>query len=123
MARIPTREEREKCWKARDEYFKCCDTNGIWLDGISPSDKEIVEWDVTLKLSTPKGLSKEEKQRLFACQQLKLVFTKSCLSSWQQHFETERMKLKQKEFLIDKMKKEEMERNKSDDFWKRVRKD
>ncbi|KAK4154318.1 cytochrome c oxidase assembly factor 6 [Chaetomidium leptoderma] len=34
----PTREERKKCWEARDTYFACLDANGI-VDALKDDSK------------------------------------------------------------------------------------
>lgn len=39
LSKPPTREERQRCWTARDAYWDCLDKNGLWLHGLRPREK------------------------------------------------------------------------------------
>lgn len=117
---LPTKEERDRCWAARDAYFGCCDRSGIWIEGLSPGPNEVL---AILPTDPPLALSSEHPKdsALFACGVFKKAFGEACLKSWTEHFTTERVQQKQKEFLVEKMRREDRERNQSDSFWDRVR--
>ncbi|KAJ3190612.1 hypothetical protein HK101_008538 [Irineochytrium annulatum] len=124
----PTKEQRQRCWKARDEYFQCLDAKGMWLYGLKPaSHDEIVNIDLTrppIRLDTDKTLTKDEKAVLFSCKAQHAMFYKECLFSWYQHFSLLRVKDLQKEYLVkyaeDKVKAQTGDGAK--EFWDRVAK-
>jgi hypothetical protein len=101
----------------------------MWLDGISPSsERDILELGGGAPTGTGGGSLLADVQSLqqkvkpsVECQAFRLLWQAECLPSWQQHFLTERIKEKQKKYLIEKIKKEEESRNQSDDFWERVK--
>uniref|UniRef100_A0A336MZ79 CSON008895 protein n=1 Tax=Culicoides sonorensis TaxID=179676 RepID=A0A336MZ79_CULSO len=63
---FPDKESREKCWGARDEYWKC-------LDKYNP--------DFNPQSNQP-GPSD--------CKKLRALFEKSCLNQWVKHFDRKR---------------------------------
>ncbi|KAE8752182.1 hypothetical protein FOCC_FOCC000975 [Frankliniella occidentalis] len=65
---VPDKERRQKCWDARDAYWKCLD------DG-----------------------SGERDQREDACKQLKQLLSDSCPPVWVKHFDRRYDYLKYKE--------------------------
>ncbi len=54
----PTREERKRCWEARDGYFACLDTNNI-VDAL-----------------------KDEKKAAKACGPQSAQFERDCATQW-----------------------------------------
>ncbi|SAM07322.1 hypothetical protein [Absidia glauca] len=56
----PTREERKKCWKLRDEYFAC-------LDQLTILDPAIVE---------------KQPERAASCLDKKKHYEDACMASW-----------------------------------------
>ncbi|KAJ3367662.1 hypothetical protein HDU91_001229 [Kappamyces sp. JEL0680] len=95
----PTKRERDVCWNATKAYFECLDSNGMWLDGVIPqTEQEILELG-----GTPSTASGGENMAAF-------------------HFTTERIKQKQKSYLVEKIQREEEARANSDDrFWEKVK--
>lgn len=73
----PTREEREKCYEARDFYFKCLDVN----DSDKSSNNSI-------------------------CAVLNRKFNENCLKSWVEHFENEREKEIQRKQTVKRLEKQ-----------------
>ncbi|KAJ7651277.1 cytochrome oxidase c subunit VIb-domain-containing protein, partial [Roridomyces roridus] len=61
---LPTRQERQKCWEARDAYFACLDGVGVVMAGTEGK----------------------------ACSAGNLVYHKTCAQSWITYF-NERRKL------------------------------
>ena len=121
----PTKEQRDNCWAARDAYFNCLDINGMWLDGVKPASmEEILSLEVASTSSVFDRINSKATAAGKECALLRQAWESKCLSSWQQHFLTERIKEKQKRYLQEKMVREEMERNKeASDFWDRVKKE
>jgi cytochrome c oxidase assembly factor 6 len=80
------KEERNKCWTARDAYFDCLKEKGLWLHGLNLTEhKDIVNIDpsrLPVKLETDKSLTKEEKNSLFTCRKVYEMFATSCPPSW-----------------------------------------
>jgi hypothetical protein len=118
----PSKTSRETCWKARDEYFKCLDDNGLWLEGLQPkTHSEIVE----IQPSHPptktyeKASFTERRSMLYTCHLFKELYQKECLKSWVTHFETTRIQEKQTEYLMKKLQEDQQKAN-GDDFWNRV---
>ncbi|TPX69354.1 hypothetical protein SpCBS45565_g02499 [Spizellomyces sp. 'palustris'] len=121
----PSRSARSKCWTARDAYFACLDSHNLWLQGLGPrTHEEIIAVDpqqLVVSSETDKSLTKEERQRLFACRVMKEMFDRECLPSWVNHFGLLRVKDLQTEYLKKKVDKDERERETSDDaFWEKV---
>ena len=56
----PTRQQRQQCWKVRDEYFAC-------LDRLSIIDPTVVEKD---------------PQKAKECLDCKKLYEDTCLASW-----------------------------------------
>lgn len=122
----PTKAERQKCWTARDAYFKCLDDHDMWLDGLKPSSlDEILSLDVdnSTGKSIITSLDSKNLKPSKECHILRQIWENDCLSSWKHHFITERIKEKQKTYLVKKMEKEESDRiqGNDSDFWDRVR--
>ncbi|XP_022901509.1 cytochrome c oxidase assembly factor 6 homolog [Onthophagus taurus] len=65
---FPSREERAKCWGARDQYWECLDKNQI---GDSAKDGP--------------------------CAQFRKMYEQSCSGQWVKHFDRKRNYLKYKE--------------------------
>ena len=82
----PDKSKRQRCWTARDAYFKCLDDNGLWLNGYKPVEyEEILSMDPTrpqMKLPNDRSLTKEQKKSLFVCQKAMEFFKSECLPSW-----------------------------------------
>ena len=78
----PSKEDRDKCWAARDAYFECLNTNGLWLDRLAPqSSEEVIAIDPTTimaKLQQEKHID----NKLRVCEAFRLAFEKECLNSW-----------------------------------------
>ncbi|KAI8147697.1 cytochrome c oxidase, subunit VIb [Fennellomyces sp. T-0311] len=74
----PTRQERQKCWKLRDEYFAC-------LDSVSIIDPTIVEND---------------PQKAKDCLEKKSKYEDGCMASWVEYFNKRRvLDIRQREYL------------------------
>ena len=101
--RPPTKKDREICWAARDEYFKCLDENNQWLNGFAPTTHQEKLDAVKQNAPTP-------------CQELRNFYVKHCPLSWVSHFEQLRLEELQKNYLVDQMAKKET----GDEFWQRV---
>ncbi|XP_055842888.1 cytochrome c oxidase assembly factor 6 homolog [Episyrphus balteatus] len=63
---FPTKDERAKCWKARDDFWACLDTHA---PGHQSTSGEAV----------PKQ-----------CADLRKLYEKSCPSQWVKHFDRKR---------------------------------
>ena len=116
--KVPTKEERQACWDARDAYFECLDKNQLWLSGLKPAPEEIPELDPTQPPIQPHNWSNGS---LYTCKQLSKLFNSKCLPSWVWHFEITRVKALQKEFQLEKLAAQKQESQK-DDFWEKVKK-
>ncbi|KAI8912488.1 hypothetical protein EDD86DRAFT_111962 [Gorgonomyces haynaldii] len=121
MPRVPSKQERESCWRARDAYFQCLDEHGLWVHGYKPNTyEEIVELDPT---KPPIQKKTRQNSDLFVCGQMLQYFDKECLPSWVWHFSTTRLKEMQKQAQINKIQEDERKREEdSDAFWQRVKK-
>ncbi|CAO3625499.1 unnamed protein product [Cunninghamella blakesleeana] len=74
----PTREERKKCWKVRDDYFTC-------LDKLNIIDPTVVE---------------NNPERATACLDLKKLYENACMASWVEYFNKRRvLDERQKQYL------------------------
>lgn len=60
---FPTREERSKCWSARDKYWECLDKNKVQE---SPSKPQTV------------------------CSEFRKMYEQSCSAQWVKHFDRKR---------------------------------
>lgn len=65
---FPNREDRNKCWGARDEYWKCLDKVGV-----------------------------TEAKKGGPCAELRELYENACSSQWVKHFDRKRSYLKFKE--------------------------
>lgn len=120
MTKPPTKEDREKCWKARDSYFNCLDQNGLWLDALKPESYEEAIAVDPLKPILAKNTYKNA--HLFTCSNLKKLFETSCLDSWAWHFSVTRTKELQRQQQIEKMANdEELRKSNKDAFWESVK--
>ncbi|KAI8817587.1 uncharacterized protein EV422DRAFT_219704 [Fimicolochytrium jonesii] len=121
----PSRSARSRCWQARDAYFACLDAHNLYLHGLAPqTHEEIIALDpqrLTIASEKDRKLSKEAKQKLFACKAAKAEFDKECLASWVQHFSLLRVKDLQTQYLKKKVEDEEKRQSTSnDEFWEKV---
>ncbi|XP_056637968.1 cytochrome c oxidase assembly factor 6 homolog [Diorhabda carinulata] len=66
---FPTREERSKCWAARDKYWECLDKN-------SSADKD---------------------EKTNVCVEFRKLYEQSCTAQWVKHFDRKRNYLMFKE--------------------------
>ncbi|KAI7886590.1 hypothetical protein K492DRAFT_203122 [Lichtheimia hyalospora FSU 10163] len=74
----PTRQQRQQCWKVRDEYFAC-------LDRLSIIDPTVVEKD---------------PQKAKECLDCKKLYEDTCLASWVEYFNKRRvLDERQKQYL------------------------
>ncbi|KAI8096643.1 cytochrome c oxidase, subunit VIb [Halteromyces radiatus] len=74
----PTREERKKCWKLRDEYFAC-------LDKLNILDPVLVE---------------KQPDRATSCLDKKKHYEDACMASWVEYFNKRRvLDERQKQYL------------------------
>ncbi|KAI9654885.1 MAG: hypothetical protein M1831_005254 [Alyxoria varia] len=76
------REERQKCWEARDAYFTCLDKNNI-LDAIRDRDAAAQK-----------------------CPKQSEAFAQDCASSWVTYFKQKRVAEFEKEQKIKKLEAE-----------------
>ncbi|KAI9498008.1 cytochrome c oxidase, subunit VIb [Zychaea mexicana] len=77
-AKPPTRQQRQHCWKLRDEYFAC-------LDKLSIVDPVIVE---------------KEPTKAKECLEKKSQYEDACMASWVEYFNKRRvLDVKQREYL------------------------
>ncbi|KAI8910567.1 hypothetical protein DFJ77DRAFT_470229 [Powellomyces hirtus] len=121
----PSRSDRAKCWKARDAYFRCLDSHGLYLQGLAPqTHEEIIAIDpqrLTVASEKDRNLSKDDKKKLFACRETKEEFDTGCLASWVQHFSLLRVKDLQTAHMKKRMDEEDAKQSTSnDDFWEKV---
>lgn len=65
---FPSREERKKCWDARDRYWECLDS-----------------------------LVKSNSKDTTKCKELRKLYENGCTSQWVKHFDRKREYLKFKE--------------------------
>uniref|UniRef100_A0A0K8TPN8 Putative cytochrome c oxidase assembly factor 6 n=1 Tax=Tabanus bromius TaxID=304241 RepID=A0A0K8TPN8_TABBR len=63
---FPTKEERTKCWDARDQYWACLEKNDPTHSSTSGEDVPA------------------------ACVKLRKLFTASCPAQWVKHFDRKR---------------------------------
>ncbi|KAF9261914.1 hypothetical protein L218DRAFT_960869 [Marasmius fiardii PR-910] len=63
--KVPSRDDRQKCWEARDAYFSCLDAVGVVKAG--------------------------EERSKGACESENLVYEKSCARSWIEYFNQRRV--------------------------------
>ncbi|KAJ3065158.1 hypothetical protein HDU98_011458 [Podochytrium sp. JEL0797] len=124
--RAPQKDQRRRCWAARDAYFGCLNLNKLWLNGLAVEGHDaIVALDVSkpnIRIQSDKSLSSDEKKKLFVCQKALDEFGEECLSSWVFHFSMLRVKEMQNKHLVDhQMQKEAELRSKPDDFWEKVK--
>ncbi|CDH50363.1 hypothetical protein RO3G_09383 [Lichtheimia corymbifera JMRC:FSU:9682] len=74
----PTRQQRQQCWKVRDEYFAC-------LDRLNIIDPTTVEKD---------------PQKAKECLDCKKKYEDTCLASWVEYFNKRRvLDERQKQYL------------------------
>ena len=66
---FPNREEREKCWNARDDYWECLDKHGM-----DTKSSEV-------------------------CQELRKTFENSCSHAWVKYFDRRKDYLRHKDAL------------------------
>ncbi|KAJ3415868.1 hypothetical protein HDV05_003932 [Chytridiales sp. JEL 0842] len=120
------KDEREKCWSARDAYFACLKEHGLWLNGMNlTTHDEIVNMDpakLPVKTADDRSLTREEKKKLFTCQKVFDMFTSSCPYSWAVHFSVTRAKELQKDYLIKytEEKEKQIRGEGANDFWSKV---
>ncbi|KAG0297186.1 hypothetical protein BGZ96_007395 [Linnemannia gamsii] len=70
----PSRADRQKCWKVRDAYFECLNTNNI----VDPSKAEAAS----------------------VCKDLQSLYENGCMKSWVDYFNKRRvLEVEQKELL------------------------
>ncbi|KAI9307951.1 cytochrome c oxidase, subunit VIb [Cunninghamella echinulata] len=74
----PTREQRKKCWKVRDEYFAC-------LDSLNIIDPMVVD---------------KNPDRATNCLEKKKLYEDACMASWVEYFNKRRvLDERQKQYL------------------------
>ncbi|ORX49486.1 hypothetical protein DM01DRAFT_1291170 [Hesseltinella vesiculosa] len=74
----PSREERKKCWKVRDEYFAC-------LDQLKILDPTVVD---------------KSPDRASSCLGKKKQYEDACMASWVEYFNKRRvLDERQKQYL------------------------
>lgn len=112
----PTKDDRKKCWAAKDAYFKCLDENNLWLEGLQPTTHEEITQIDTTNIVIQKKNSKNS--HLFTCSQAREMFESSCLPSWYKHFSMLRVQDLQKKHWVGKIENEKV---KDDGFWERMK--
>lgn len=80
---FPNKEERTKCWNARDEYWKCLDKAGV-VEAVKDGP----------------------------CAEFRHLYENACAAQWVKHFDRKRSYLKFKE-RIEKEGYEPLDDNKS----------
>ncbi|KAF8340491.1 uncharacterized protein EI90DRAFT_3117026 [Cantharellus anzutake] len=80
---MSSREERQKCWDARDAYFACLDGLGI----VTPGE------EVSRKM----------------CKVEKKAFEKSCAKSWIEHFNKRRVIADAQKEMLAEAEKQRLE--------------
>lgn len=91
----PTREERRKCYQARDLYFKCLD-NGMEGGTTGTRGSTISDTTTTKTLNCLSQLDQ---------------FHKNCLKSWVEHFENEREKEIQRQKTVSRLESQKQDGN------------
>lgn len=126
----PSKASRSECWAARDHFFSCLDTHGLWLGGVGPgSHAEMLSVD---PLTAPqvqeaaykssKALKNSKGKSLVECKREYLQYCQSCLPSWVDHFCKLRVKELQTRALAKSEQERERERTNNDSqFWANVR--
>ncbi|CAH1285533.1 unnamed protein product [Diabrotica balteata] len=82
---FPTREERAKCWGARDQYWDCLDKNS--------------------------SAAKDQKDKNNVCAGFRKVYEESCSAQWVKHFDRKRNYL----IFKEKIEKEGIPNKKDND--------
>ncbi|XP_037915920.1 cytochrome c oxidase assembly factor 6 homolog [Hermetia illucens] len=59
---FPNKSDRERCWSARDEYWRCLDQHNVTDDKVPDQ-----------------------------CKELRKLFEKNCPSQWVKHFDRKRL--------------------------------
>jgi cytochrome c oxidase assembly factor 6 len=112
--KTPNSRQRSECWKSRDEYFECLDSNELFLYNLSPVDyQEILNLD---PLNLPAHSDRRGK-----CFKEYQGFKGKCLASWVKHFEMLRVKELQEKALKEKVELD-LQRKDTDPFWEKVQK-
>ena len=105
---------REKCYSARDAFFKCMDKHGAVSSRMPTRDQLLLSDANPFRRQLPKDFiekaQKEQQQNVNAattpvpdeCQKLKDEFFVGCLPSWIKHFEL----LREKDAIMDIYNKE-----------------
>ncbi|KAJ3198483.1 hypothetical protein HDU83_000775 [Entophlyctis luteolus] len=124
-SRPPLKPQRGRCWAARDAYFACLDSHGLWLDGLAVEGHDaIVALDpqfVKPRDESDPALTAADRRKLFACRQAKEVFKSECLASWVHHFSVLRVKELQTKHLVEvQLAKEKQLQASPDAFWDKV---
>lgn len=63
---FPTKEERSKCWNARDQFWACLESNA------------------------PKHTATSGEETPEKCEKLRKLFEKNCPGQWVKHFDRKR---------------------------------
>ncbi|EMR63917.1 hypothetical protein MGN70_009431 [Eutypa lata] len=80
----PDRSERQRCWDARDGFWRCLDKHEV-IDSLSGEGKKIAERD---------------------CAQENKVFERDCASAWVTYFKKYRIADYQKKKTFERLEKE-----------------
>lgn len=126
----PSRKSRAECWNARDKFFKCLDSQGLWLIGLRPeSNEEVLNIDARMAspnqnaaLKGSHSIKAKSGVKLIQCVDEHKEFCVQCLPSWVDHF----CKLRVKDLQTDSLAKNEFARLEArqvneDEFWNKVR--